>query len=140
SNLIRKKMFTAIDSLPPPKNQDSWLLFLPEDEFHELALLYAHFSILQSGAKVIYLGSNLPFSSVIDSIKSIDPKYLLSFFVHQDFTLDIKKYLEKVLKNFKGDKIYACGRASLLEDSKKLPKVDCLHSAIELEQVLIGSV
>ncbi len=42
SNLIRQKLFTAIDSLPPPKpGSASWILFLPENEFHEIGLLLA---------------------------------------------------------------------------------------------------
>ncbi len=40
SNLIRQKIFTGIDSLPPAKpGKHSWILFLPENEFHEIGLL-----------------------------------------------------------------------------------------------------
>ena len=39
SNLIRQKMFAAIDALSPTSNEsEKWLLFLPENETHELGL------------------------------------------------------------------------------------------------------
>ena len=57
SNLLRQKLFAAIDSLPPSKaTADKWLLFLQENEFHEIGLLFACYLIRLSGRQVIYLG------------------------------------------------------------------------------------
>jgi DNA-binding transcriptional MerR regulator len=40
SNLIKQKIFAAIDATPLPQNADqTWLLFLPETESHEIGLL-----------------------------------------------------------------------------------------------------
>lgn len=136
SNILRKKIFTAIDSLPPPSSPKTWLLFLPEEEFHELSLLFAHYVIQQSGQKVIYLGSNVPFDSVIASIQSIEPENLLLFFVHQDFPSNIKKYILDLSDNFKGNKIHLGGKPSLIENCMYLSKVHCLFSPKDLEQVL----
>jgi hypothetical protein len=44
TNLFRRKMLSAIDALPPPSSsKNSWLLFLPENEFHDLGLLLSSF-------------------------------------------------------------------------------------------------
>ena len=84
SNLFRQKLFTAIDALPPSKPEsDSWLLFLPENEFHEVGLLLAHYLIRLSGKKVIYLGGNVPTQSVITAVKEISCDNLLLFLVHR---------------------------------------------------------
>ena len=83
TNIVRQKFLAALDSLDAPDPlSESWLLFLPENEFHEIALLYAQLVIRLSGKKVIYLGSNLPIESVIAAIDQTKPKYLLTFLVH----------------------------------------------------------
>ncbi len=56
SNLIRQKLFAAIDSLPVAKHPDQkWVLFLNEEEDHEIGLLFAYYLIRQYGK-----GSGLP--------------------------------------------------------------------------------
>ena len=69
SNLLRQKLFVAIDSLPPSNaTADKWLLFLQENEFHEIGLLFACYLIRLSGRQVIYLGPDVPFSSLVAAI------------------------------------------------------------------------
>ena len=44
SNLIRQKLIVGIDGLPlPPRTSKKVLLFLPENELHELGLLFYHY-------------------------------------------------------------------------------------------------
>jgi methylmalonyl-CoA mutase cobalamin-binding subunit len=55
-------MEAGIDSLPPAQKEDAptYVLYLPENELHELGLLYAHFVLRCQGNKVIYLGQCVP--------------------------------------------------------------------------------
>jgi DNA-binding transcriptional MerR regulator len=65
TNLIKQKLFTAIDALPYlDVKKESWLLFLPEGEHHELGLLMANYVLKEKGHKVIYLGANVPLVDV----------------------------------------------------------------------------
>ena len=58
SNIIRQKLFSVIDGLTPVKSaKEGWLLFLPEDEFHEVGLLFANYLIRSAGKSVFYLGT-----------------------------------------------------------------------------------
>jgi methanogenic corrinoid protein MtbC1 len=94
TNLLRQKLFTAINSLPPPTSSpDTWLLFLPEDEFHEIGLLLANYLIRLSGRKVIYLGTNVPLQSISIALQHIKPENLLLFMVHNDLPENLKKLL-----------------------------------------------
>jgi MerR family transcriptional regulator, light-induced transcriptional regulator len=62
SQLIRQKLILAIDGQHELlNNYKTFLLFLPEKEYHELALLYLQLLIRKAGHKVIYLGQNVPF-------------------------------------------------------------------------------
>ncbi|HEX5025957.1 MAG TPA: MerR family transcriptional regulator, partial [Agriterribacter sp.] len=70
SNILRQKLFTAVDALPPPaEGAEKWMLFLPEDEFHEIGLLFAKYLVCSAGKKVFYLGANVPLPSLIDVVK-----------------------------------------------------------------------
>jgi DNA-binding transcriptional MerR regulator/methanogenic corrinoid protein MtbC1 len=135
SNLLRQKLFTAIDSLPLPKaGDDDWLLFLPENEFHELGLLFASYLLRLAGKKVIYLGSNVPFESLKEVVKEVDPKNLLLFLVHENLPEVIQQYLDILSKQFKGKNIFVAGHQKLTGQLKKGSNIHFLHSVADLEQ------
>jgi DNA-binding transcriptional MerR regulator len=66
TNLLRQKIMAGIDSLPPvqPSKVRRWVLFLPEGEMHELALLVMNYALRSRGHHVLYLGQNLPISEL----------------------------------------------------------------------------
>lgn len=98
SNLLRQKMFTSIDSMPPVYNEEeAWLLFLPEHEFHELGLLFANYFLRSIGKRVIYLGPNLPLSSVAQTLENLEIENLLLFMVHSDLPENIRTYLKDLI-------------------------------------------
>lgn len=137
SNLFRQKLFTAIDALPPPKTgSDSWLLFLPENEFHEIGLLFSHYLVRLSGRKTIYLGSNIPLKSLINIGKDITYKNILFFLVHKDSNKNIQEYLNELSKNFSGKKINVAGDQELLKQFKPAKNIHFLSSVRDLEQQL----
>ena len=137
SNLFRQKLFTAIDALPSPKPEsDSWLLFLQENEFHEIGLLLAHYLIRLSGKKVIYLGGNVPMESVIAAAKEISCDNLLLFLVHRDSELEVCQYLKDLNSRFTGKNIYIAGEQKRLNQIKKTKNVIFLSSVDDLEQQL----
>ncbi len=138
SNIIRKKLFTAIDALPPPTPEaDSWLLFLPEDEFHEIGLLLSSYLIQLSGKKAIYLGANIPLTSLSSAISETTPSRLLSFFVHRDAPEDQQTYLETISNIFPSKKIYISVSLPLNDHLKTIKKFNWLHSVEDLERELL---
>jgi hypothetical protein len=137
SNLLRQKFLTAINSLPLAKAEsDSWLLFLPEDEFHEMGLLFANYLLRQSGKKVIYLGSNLPLQSLKTVVKTVSPKNLLLFIVHQNLPDDIQEYFNKLSNEFKGKKIFVAADEKVTNGLKKRNNIFFLNSVENLEEQL----
>ncbi len=62
SHLLRQKLLAATDALPllNAKEQPRWLLFLPEHELHELALLFMNYALRVRGQHTLYLGQNMP--------------------------------------------------------------------------------
>ena len=138
SNLFRQKFFTAIDALPPPKPEfDSWLLFLPENEFHEVGLLFSYYLVRLSGNKVIYLGSSIPLKSLMNIGEEISYQNLLFFLVHKDLNEDIHEYLNELSNHFSGKKICVAGDKELLNQVKKAKNIRFLSSVEDLEQQLL---
>ncbi|MBX9853356.1 MAG: MerR family transcriptional regulator [Cytophagaceae bacterium] len=120
SNIIRQKLFTAIDSLAAAKPAaDSWMLFLPENEFHEIGLLLAHYLIRLSGRKVIYLGGNVPLLSLTAAIKQTGCANLLFFLVHYDSPDAPQEYLKRLSATFPGKNIYISGNHKLISQLKR---------------------
>lgn len=137
TGLIRQKLLAAIDALPPPATgKDTWLLFLPEDEFHETGLLMACFLIRHAGGKVIYLGANVPAQSLVEAAKATHPDRLLLFLVSKNMPTQDEELIRQLHNFFPGKFIFvACnhGRLTHIQQSRF---VKFLHSVQELENQL----
>ena len=115
SNIVRQKLLVALDSLPQPKeNATKWLLFLAEDEFHEIALLFAHYILRQRGENVIYLGTNVPLNTLQQAAETIMPESILTFFVKSNFPEDQQVYLNSIRNCFPKGNIYISGNEKLI--------------------------
>jgi DNA-binding transcriptional MerR regulator len=77
SNIIRQKLVSAIDALPfPEKKSPLVLLLLPENEHHELGLLFVSYLLKQRGIPGIYLGSNVPLKDAKYVVEIKEPQYV----------------------------------------------------------------
>jgi len=107
SNLIRQKLFSAIDSIEPVSDTSkSWLLFLPENEYHEMGLLMANFILRSYGKSVCYLGANVPIESLIESVKQVNPGYLLMFNVKPNQTKFLQILLDEIAEEIPDKTLY----------------------------------
>jgi len=137
SNLIRQKLFTAIDYIPLANTSlDSWLLFLPENEFHEIGLLFAYYLIRLSGRKALYLGVNVPQQSLVAAVKDSKPENLLFFFVHNDVPDQIQNYLNELSIDFASEKIHFSGNQNLIRQLVPGKNIHWLKSVEDLQQLL----
>ena len=81
SNIIRRKLLSAIDGLITPYQlTHKAILFLPPDEWHEIGLLFADYILRTEGITTIYLGQNLPFNSLASAIETLEPSHIITFF------------------------------------------------------------
>jgi len=137
SNIFHQKLSVAIDALPlPDSSMETWLLFLPENEFHELPLLYANFLIRLSGRKVIYLGCNVPVISLKSAFQDTVPDNLLMFLIHFDYPKQIQKDIDSLNSYFSEHKIYLAGNHKLISSLKYPQNVEYLQSIADIENIL----
>ena len=141
TNLFRQKLFAAIDASPPATDsKDAWLLFLPEDEFHEIGLLFSNYLIRQAGKKVIYLGQNIPLEYLKAAVDGTKPSNLLFFLVRKNNEDEDSDYISRLKKLFLHQKIYIACDASRLSCVKTSKNIIPLHAVADLENVFYAAV
>jgi MerR family transcriptional regulator, light-induced transcriptional regulator len=123
TNLIRQKMIVAIDGQndTPSQNAKTFLLYLPEMEFHELGLLFHTYLIKKHGHKVIYLGQNVPFKDMVEVMKIRNADYAFTYFVSAIPPKDLPEYISKLSEALK-DKIIFMTGYQVRELQLSLPK------------------
>src|SRR5699024_9524533 len=137
SNLIRQKLLTAIDSLPPSSaRSDVWVLFLPENEFHDIGLLLANYLIRLSGQKVIFLGANVPMQSLKSAHKVVEPDHLLFFFVRNNLAEHSQEYLNQLHTSFPNRDLFLSGNDKLINQLQLNEKMHWLRSVDEFAKQL----
>ena len=78
TNLVKQKIHLQTECLQRNKSnspdQPIFVLFLPENEIHELGILYLNYLILSKGHRTIFLGQSLQISS-LETLYSYDTKF-----------------------------------------------------------------
>jgi DNA-binding transcriptional MerR regulator/methylmalonyl-CoA mutase cobalamin-binding subunit len=131
SNLLKQKLFSAIDGLATPRAKaKKFLLFLPEREYHEIGLLFAHYLITKAGHNVIYLGQNVPRQDLEMTIKQVNPDVLVLFIVRTWHKDELIPLIETITNIFKEGEIILCGNKALKDidiQNKLLKKVNTIE-------------
>lgn len=82
SSLIKQKLFINIEKLQiqgPSKLDKVFVLFLPEEEIHDIGLFYTNYELLLHGYKVIFLGQSLPMDDLTYLSKLFEKTIFLSY-------------------------------------------------------------
>ena len=119
SELIKQKLYTLIDrTVVSASGKDKWLLFLPENEFHEIGLLFAKYILSLKEYNVIYLGDNLP----IETLHGVAEKHEMDnilLFLLTSYSLKMSEtHLQKLIKIFPQSKIFVVTPNKKLNISK----------------------
>ena len=96
SNILKQKVYSAIDRLENINSEEKWMVFLPENEQHEIGLLFANYLLLKYGKEVINLGPNFPYENVLSAINNIKPKKILTFLTLKKEKKDLACFLDMI--------------------------------------------
>ncbi len=131
SNLIKQRLILAIDSIKQAPSNDAkkFLLFLPDNEYHEIALLFAYYIIKQHGHHILYLGQNLSVAYVKDVISAYQPDYIFSVLTNAMQPEELHKALQQYIQHFAKQKILLAGAAINQHN------IDSLENIIALAEV-----
>ena len=103
SNLIRQKMYAQIDKLGTDlvtKQDKTFVLYLPELEFHELSLIMLNFVLRSRGYRTIYLGQSVPLDDLYQVYQRIGQVHFVSLLTTQPPQVLVPNYLQKMNERF----------------------------------------
>jgi DNA-binding transcriptional MerR regulator len=110
SNVIRQKLIMGIESAKSlTGSEKSILLFLPEGEHHELALLYLHYLLKTKGYQVLYLGSNVPMKDLAFIADNKHPNLIYTHITAPPRNFNMDKFLTYIANQLADYKIVIGG-------------------------------
>jgi DNA-binding transcriptional MerR regulator len=121
SNIIRQKLIKGIEGASTHLHVNkTFLLFLPEGEHHEMGLLFVYYLLKSRGAKVLYVGANIPLKDLVyvADVKHPDMLYMHLTSVAQNFNFE--KYFEAISLRIPKVPIIVSGQMTR-QYKKKLP-------------------
>lgn len=122
SNIVRQKLIVAIDGIKLPDNhrQKTAVLFLPENELHELSLLFYNYCLKNRNYRTIYLGQTVPASNLLRIAEIIKPDIYITVFTNPFSKKVLDKFIQEI-SNIRGIKrVFISGR-SVIDSKIKLP-------------------
>lgn len=139
SNLIIQKLQASIErnqSINNAKSEYTYVLYLPENEIHELGLMYLNYELTLRGLHTIYLGQNISRDNVADITGFFEKIHFISYFTVEPTNDDINDYIKSVhsdLIDETDNKFWFLGRKALKfkEDEVMLPENIKAFSSIE---------
>ena len=54
------------------------MLFLPENEWHEISLLFYNFMLRDKGFSTVYLGQSVPYDALISCVEQLAPRTMVT--------------------------------------------------------------
>ena len=137
SNLIKQKIYIHTEQLQvnePTQKDKVFVLFLPENEIHELGLLYINYQLALKGYKTVYLGQTMPIESLVDLVKYYDNIRFISYFTVAPTQNELEDYLSdfaEVLKIAPDSRLFVLGYQIQNVSEETLPKAVSIFKTID---------
>ncbi len=137
THLIKQKIYINTEKLQmrePTQKDKVFALFLPENEIHELGLLYLNYEITLRGYKSIYLGQTMPIESLADLLKYYSNVHFISYFTVSPTKDELTTYFNKFSKtlNTSGEsKLFVLGHQIQYISENELPNTIKTFNSIE---------
>jgi len=134
---IKQKILIHIErlqSIDPRPSDKTFVLFIPENETHDLGLLFINYEILNLGYHTIFLGENIPLGNLKHINKLYDDITYISYFTVKPNDNSIQKYLKKFSKHYlknSNNKAKLIGHKTRNINPSKIPDQIKLYSKIE---------
>lgn len=134
---IKQKILLNIErlqSLEPKPKSKTFVLFLPDNEIHDIGLLFINYELRSKGYHTIFLGESVPMESLNDLHDFFDDITFISYFTVYPEADKVNKYIDKfsetLLSNENCNLLILGSRLSNI-DLSNLPKKVNRYNSIE---------
>ncbi|MDP5082331.1 MAG: MerR family transcriptional regulator [Winogradskyella sp.] len=128
TTLIRQKIIASTEKIQSKQinnSKQTFVLYLPDNEIHELGLMFINHEIISSGYHSIFLGSSVPLESLVDLQNYYDDIIFVSYFTVKPEKEEIHKYIDtfnKLLLESSNSKFWVLGQMLSHLDLENLPE------------------
>lgn len=128
TTLIRQKILINTEKLQSKqinKSKKTFVLYLPDNEVHELGLMFINHQIISHGYHSIFLGQSVPLHDLRDIHNYYDDITFVSYFTVKPDKEEINDYIKtfnKTLLNKSNTEFWILGRMLEVLDLNALPK------------------
>lgn len=135
SNIIRRRTIVEIDKLNRADHDQNLrcLIYLPENETHELSLLFLQYILIKSKAKVINLGVGVPLIDVLEGVEIFKAGFIFTIFNDSFSESPLQPYVTEMAKNMSQAKILISGFQTTSQKLSLPENVEILHSIAEVK-------
>ena len=110
TSILRQKLIAETDKIGVEnRNGSTMLFFLPDDEMHEMSLLFYSYLAQKYGYNVIYLGQFVPFEDLEKVQLHVKIDYVFTAFINAFPKEQLESYLVKLKETFRNQKIFITG-------------------------------
>jgi MerR family transcriptional regulator, light-induced transcriptional regulator len=136
SNLVRQKLIVAIDGQVVKRKAGSptYLLYLPEGELHEIALLFMNYLIRAHNQQVIYLGQNLPFEDLKRTYDLVQPQIICTVMTIIPEREYVQEYIDRLASTFTAAQLYLYGyqvQHDFLKFPQNIQRLGCITDFVD---------
>ncbi|TRZ42769.1 MerR family transcriptional regulator [Robertkochia solimangrovi] len=128
SHLVKQKIHVNIEKAqlyPPTNDSRTFVMFLPENEIHEIGLLYLTYELARLGYRAIYLGQSVPMQNLKDIENYYDNLVFITYFTISPALREVPEYLQQfsqeILKGGTGA-LWVLGKQLESLAPKEIPK------------------
>jgi DNA-binding transcriptional MerR regulator len=136
TNILRDRLITAIDSIPPANdlNRKRVIMYLPDNELHEMGLLFYYYLIRKLGHEVLYLGQVTPFYALTEAGEKWHSDILVTGTLSELSVLKPEEYLNNLSTTFKSQKILVSGSLADKPEIKMYKNIYPIRSVSDLKK------
>ncbi|MEC3907625.1 MerR family transcriptional regulator [Tamlana sp. 2201CG12-4] len=134
---IKQKILLNIERLQllePKPISKTFILFLPDNEIHDIGLLFINYELRSRGYHTIFLGESVPMESLSDLLEFFDEITFISYFTINPKPDDIPGYIKsfnELLLNKNNTKLFLLGKKFEDVVLDKIPEKVSVFKSIE---------
>ncbi len=137
SQLLLRKSIVAIDSLKQVESEvkGKFLIYLPENENHELSLYFLQYLLKKNGYEVLNLGKDINITNILNAYRLAKPDYIFTIINDSFENKPLKPYIEAIKSGIDCTLIIS-GYQPLRQELVSEPNCIILKSFMDVEKYL----
>lgn len=135
TNILRNRIISAIDAIPRSERSDTTrrvLLFLPDNELHEIGLLYYAYLLKRDGHELLYLGQMMPLDALSEVTEHWRADMVVTGTITHSTISSPDDYVMSLSELFHGRRVLVSGLLADAAERLKLNNVFPVRSGNEL--------